>query len=86
MEQFVVGGLYEYIRECHEKAWAYHNDLEIIDNEEEVITNPNIEKYVVLDVRKSVEFPRLLSVKVLSSAGTIGRLYLSLNDCRRLDQ
>mgnify|MGYP003335175019 CR=1 FL=1 len=77
---FVVGGLYEYIHET-EDYWVYRKE-NVFD--EQVITYPKKEKYVVLDIEKFND--RLFSVKVLSSAGTIGRLFLDPTDWKRLDE
>lgn len=87
MKELVVGGLYEYIHDLNdsELCWVYHEDNEEVNDEKgQVLTYPKIEKYVVLDVKKSDN--RLFSVKVLSSAGTIGRLYLNPTDWKRLDE
>ena len=87
MKQLVVGGLYEYIAEEYYKDsqlwWTYHNDDDTYPDEQ-VRTYAKIEKYVVLDVKKFKD--RLFSVKVLSSAGTVGRLYINPDDWKRLDQ
>ena len=84
MKQLVIGGLYEYIAADHSRWWIYHNDDEKYVDEDQVRTYPKVEKYVFLDVKKSDN--RLFSVKVLSSAGTIGRLYINPDDWKKLDQ
>ena len=87
MKEFVVGGLYEYIRKDNldksELRWVYHDDNEHVTVEDQFYTYPKTETYVVLDVKRS-SYHTLLSVKVLSSAGTIGRLHINPSDWKRL--
>ena len=88
MKELIVGGLYEYIAGEYYKdseLWCiYHNDDDTYPDGDQVKTFLKVEKYVVLDVKKFKN--RLFSVKVLSSAGTVGRLYINPDDWKKLDQ
>ena len=87
VQDLVVGGLYEYIRKLDksELCWAYHDENENVGIGDQVLTYPKAEIYVVLEVKTNGLFG-FHSVKVLSSAGTVGRLHMCPDDWKRLDQ
>ena len=82
--KFVIGGLYEWVHtnESIELCWAYHNES---FNQTSRNAYPLLEKYVVLNVKNcESEQTNLVSVKVLSTSGVVGRLYMHCKDWKQI--
>ena len=78
-KEFVIGKLYRYKNNRLEVAWRFHSDDEEYQLEyPSVIINEEV--FLVLDIKQSIEYKRLLSVKVLGKDGILGRLYMHPED------
>lgn len=83
-KEFVIGKLYRYKNNHLEVGWRFHSDDEEYQLEyPSVIINKEV--FVVLDIKQSVVYKRLLSVKVLGKDGIPGRLYMHPEDWELID-
>lgn len=90
-DEFTIGALYEYnLKDASITSWQYHFTLPTDDylsipiNNDPVYTNPTAETYLVLEVSENIYNSWGYSVKVLSSSGIVGRLYMRIKDWTKL--
>ena len=81
-KEFLIGKLYRH-KNNRLEAWRFHTDDEAIQLDYPVIINNEV--FLILNIKNSKYFRRLLSVKVLLKDGAIGRLYMSPEDWELVD-